>query len=97
MFLARTRRMPLLRHTEKQYRILENEDRTQQDKRRRDTDEARCDGMAFHQHLGMPTETQCPPTDFGVVGQHAQLHIPSRPEAKALRDSRRRISDGCGE
>ena len=26
MLLARTRRMPLLRHTEKQYRILENED-----------------------------------------------------------------------
>lgn len=56
MFLAWSRRMQILRHTEKQYRILENEDRTQQDKRRRDTDEARCDGMAFHQHMGMPAE-----------------------------------------
>lgn len=57
MLLARPRWMQILCHTEKQYRILENEDRTQQNKRRRNTDEACRDGMAFHQYLGMPTET----------------------------------------
>ena len=57
MFLARSRRMQILRHTEKQCRILENQDRTQQNKRRRDTDKTRIYGMAFHQYLGMPAET----------------------------------------
>lgn len=97
MFLARTSRMQTLRSAEKQYRILENEDRAQQDKRRRDTDETRLYGMAFHQYLGMPAKTQCPPADIRIVSQHTEIYIPSRPKTQTIRDTRRRLSDGCGE
>ena len=97
MLLARTRRMPLLRHTDKQYRILENEDRAQQDERRRDTDETRLYGMAFHQCLGMPTETRCQTTDTRVISQHIEIYLSSRPETQAIRIPGGRLSDGCGE
>ena len=89
--------MQILRHTEKQYRILENEDRAQQDERRRDTDETRLYGMAFHQCLGMPTETQRPPTDIRVISQHIEIHISPRPKTQAIRIPGGRLSDGCGE
>ena len=97
MLLARSRRMPLLCHTEKQYRILENEDRAQQDERRRDTDETRLYGMAFHQCLGMPAETQRPPTDIRVLSQHIEIHISPRPETQTIRIPGRRLSHGRRE
>ena len=44
-----------------------------------------------------PAETKCPPTDIGIVGQHSELHLSSRPKTQVIRIPGGRLSDGSGE